>query len=78
MGRRWCSLKSSAASPGCAMSSPMEAMLATKLRDALRRIGKWTIEIIKRLTRQGIQCPSPALGRRTNPGWLNRNRRLAK
>jgi transposase len=50
-----------------------------KLRDALRRISKWTVEIIKRSdTAKGFEV----LPRRWVVGptlaWLNRNRRLAK
>jgi len=50
-----------------------------KLRDALRRIGKWTIEIIKRSDKaKGFELlPRRWVVERTL-AWLNRNRRLAK
>ena len=50
-----------------------------KLRDALRSIGKWTIEIIKRSdTAKGFELlPRRWVVERTL-AWLNRNRRLAK
>ena len=50
-----------------------------KLRQALRRIGKWTIEIVKRSdTAKGfVVLPRRWVVDRTLP-WLNRNRRLAK
>ena len=50
-----------------------------KLRDALRRIGKWTVEIIKRSdVAKGFELlPRSWVVERTL-AWLNRNRRLAK
>ena len=49
------------------------------LREALAKFGKWTIEIVKHTAdAAGFQLLPRRLGRRTNPGWLNRNRRLAK
>lgn len=50
-----------------------------KLREALRRIGKWTVEIIKRSdTAQGFEVlPRRWVVERTL-AWLSRNRRLAK
>lgn len=50
-----------------------------KLRDALRRICKWTIEIIKRSdAAKGFEIlPRRWVVERTL-AWLNRNRRLAK
>lgn len=50
-----------------------------KLRDALRRIGKWTVEIVKRSdTAKGfVVLPRCWVVERTL-AWLNRNRRLAK
>ena len=50
-----------------------------KLKDALRRIGKWTIEIIKRSDKaKGFELlPRRWVVERTL-AWLNRNRRLAK
>ena len=50
-----------------------------KLRDALRRIGKWTVEIIKRSdTAKGFEVlPRRWVVERTL-AWLSRNRRLAK
>ena len=44
-------------SRGCAMSSPMAAMPATKLRDRPGQLGRWTIEIVKRSDRaKGFSC----------------------
>lgn len=50
-----------------------------KLKDALRRIGKWTVEIIKRSdTAKGFEVlPRRWVVERTL-AWLSRNRRLAK
>ena len=50
-----------------------------KLRDALRRIGKWTVEIIKRSdAAKGFEVlPRRWVVERTL-AWLSRNRRLAK
>ncbi len=50
-----------------------------KLRGALDKIGRWTIEIIKRSdTAQGFEAlPRHWVVERTF-AWLNRNRRLAK
>lgn len=50
-----------------------------KLRDALAKIGKWTLEIIKRSdTAKGfVLLPRRWVVERTL-AWLNRNRRLAK
>jgi putative transposase len=50
-----------------------------KLKDALRRIGKWTIEIIKRsdAAKGFVVLPRRWVVERTL-AWLNRNRRLAK
>ena len=50
-----------------------------KLRQALRRIGKWTIEIVKRSdAAEGFEVlPRRWVAERTL-AWLNRNRRLAK
>jgi putative transposase len=50
-----------------------------KLRDALRRLGKWTIEIVKRsdAVKGFVVLPRRWVVKRTL-AWLNRNRRLAK
>jgi putative transposase len=50
-----------------------------KLKDALRQIGKWTIEIIKRsdAAKGFVVLPRRWVVERTL-AWLNRNRRLAK
>ncbi len=50
-----------------------------KLKHALRRIGKWTIEIIKRsdAAKGFVVLPRRWVVERTL-AWLNRNRRLAK
>jgi len=55
------------------------AYAGEKLRQALARLGKWTIEIIKRSdTAKGFQLlPRLWVVERTI-AWLNRNRRLAK
>jgi transposase len=76
---RWCSPKSSGASLGCVMSLPMAAMPGTNLKAALRRIGKWNVEVIKRSdTAKGFEVlPRRWVVERTF-AWLNQNRRLAK
>ena len=50
-----------------------------KLKDALRQIGKWTIEIVKRsdAAKGFVVLPRRWVVERTL-AWLNRNRRLAK
>jgi hypothetical protein len=50
-----------------------------KLRQALRRVGKWTVEIVKRSDKaKGFEVlPRRWVVERTL-AWLNRNRRLAK
>src|SRR3546814_18119453 len=50
-----------------------------KLREALRRIGKWTVEIVKRsdVAKGFVVLPSRWVVERPL-AWLNRNRRLAK
>jgi transposase len=50
-----------------------------KLREALRRIGKWTVEIVKRsdVVKGSVVLPRHWVVERTL-AWLNRNRRLAK
>ena len=56
-----------------------EGYAGDKLKDALRRIGRWTIEIIMRPdTAKGFEVlPRRWVVERTL-AWLNRNRRLAK
>lgn len=55
------------------------AYAGDKLRQALRRIGKWTLQIVKRSdTAKGfVVLPRRWVVERTL-AWLNRNRRLAK
>ena len=50
-----------------------------KFRDALRRIGKWTVEIIKRSdVAKGFEILPRRWVVERALAWLNRNRRLAK
>ena len=50
-----------------------------KLRQALRRIGKWSVEIIKRSdVAKGFELLPRRWGGERTLAWLNRNRRLAK
>ena len=58
---------------------PSCAYAGDKLKDALRRIGKWTIEIVKQSdAAKGFELlPRRWVVERTL-AWLNRNRRLAK
>ena len=79
-GRHWCWPKSSNLSRGYGTSSPVVAIYAgDKLKDAPRRSGKWTIDIVKRSdTAQGFEVlPRRWVVERTL-AWLNRNKRLAK
>ena len=66
-------------SRGCGMSSPMAAMPGTSSARRCARIGKWTVEIIKRSDKaKGFEVlPRRWVVERTL-AWLNRNRRLAK
>jgi transposase len=56
-----------------------EGYAGAKLRDSLRKIGDWTVQIIKRSDRtKGFEIlPRRWVVERTF-AWLNRNRRLAK
>ena len=66
MARRAFLLRSARAIRGCATSSPMVAMPETNCASALKRIGEWTIEIIKRSdTAQGFEVAAAQMGRRT-------------
>ena len=66
-------------SMGCAISFADGGYAGEKLREALKRIGEWTIEIIKRSdTAQGFEVlPRRWVVERTL-AWLGRCRRLAK
>ena len=61
------------------MSSPTALDAGPKLEAALKRVGRWTLEIVKRPNgAQGFEVlPRRWVVERTL-AWLNRNRRLAK
>ena len=63
---------------GCATSLPTACYSGAKLATALDKIGRWTIEIVKRSDAAGfVVLPRRWVVERTF-AWLNRNRRLAK
>ena len=75
---RWHAPDDAAAGPVDEQRQPWPCA-GDKLRQALRRIGKWTIEIVKRSdAAEGFEVlPRRWVAERTL-AWLNRNRRLAK
>jgi len=76
--RRWSWLGSSAGSHGCVTSLPV-AVMRSKHRAALDKIGKWTLEIIKRSdAAKGYKLLPRRWVVKLTFAWLNRNRRLAK
>ncbi len=78
MARRPYSTRSATPSPTCGTSSPDGAYRGPKLAQALKQIGKWTVEIVMRSDDKGFELlPRRWVVERTL-AWLNRNRRLAK
>ena len=79
MARRSCSPPSAMPFPGCATSSPMPATPARSSKPHAQKLGKWTIEIVKRVqTTPGFHLIKRRWVVERTLAWLNRNRRLAK
>jgi putative transposase len=79
MARRSCWPRSSAVTPWLRCIFPDSGHAGDKLREALRKIGKRTVEIIKRSDHaNGFKVlPGRRVAERTF-AWLGRNRGLAK
>ena len=65
--------------PGCGHIFADGGYAGDKLQDALKNLGDWTIEIVKRSdVAKGIVLLSRRWVVERTLAWLNRNRRLAK
>jgi transposase len=75
----WSSGRSTNCFLGCATCSPTSVDNGPNLRDALAKLGHWTIEIVKRAAdAAGFEVLPRRWVVEQTLAWLNRNRRSAK